>query len=74
MSGLGPYYGSGAQPISMNTSNRPRRESVAGSLVNGMSWGGVSVSSWIRDEYVNICFPINRSLSFEKVRKRACMR
>lgn len=32
--------------------NQQRRESLAGSLVGGMSWGGVSVGSWIRDEYV----------------------
>lgn len=45
----------GAKPISMNIPNRnadsrPRRESMAGSLVQGMSWGGISVGSWIRDE------------------------
>lgn len=54
-SGLAPQYGgSGAQPISMSGSNRahPRRESMAGSLAGAMSWGGVSVGSWIRDEYV----------------------
>jgi transcription factor SFP1 len=42
-----------AKPISVNNPNRdgrPRRESLAGSLVAGMSWGGVSVGSWIRDE------------------------
>lgn len=43
-----------AKPISMNNSRnldpRQRRESLAGSLVGGMSWGGVSVGSWIRDE------------------------
>ena len=45
---------SGAQPISVNASNRekPRRESLANSMVTGMSWGGNSVGSWIRDEYV----------------------
>ena len=54
MSGLTPQYGTGAQPISMSGSNRgqPRRESVAGSMAGGMSWGGVSVGSWLRDEYV----------------------
>lgn len=50
MSAYGSHYGSGAQPIAMNNSGKPRRESIAGSLVAGMSFGGVSVSSWIRDE------------------------
>lgn len=47
-------WGNGTKPISMSGSNRdnPRRESLAGSLVGGMSWGGVSVGSWIRDECV----------------------
>ena len=52
-SGFGSQWGgAGAKPISMKNANRekPRRESVAGSLVGGMSWGGVSVGSWIRDE------------------------
>lgn len=46
----GSFYGSGARPISMK--DRARRESNAmGSLAGaGMSWGGVSVGSWIRDE------------------------
>lgn len=38
------------QPISMNR-QRPRRESLAGSMVSGMSFGGVSVGSFVRDEY-----------------------
>lgn len=48
--GLGSsFYGSGARPISMK--DRPRRESnTMGSFAGGMSWGGVSVGSWIRDE------------------------
>ena len=52
MSGLTPQYGSGAVPISVNNSgrNQPRRESLAGSMMGGMSWGGVSMNSWIRDE------------------------
>ena len=42
-----------AQPISMQSASnqyKPRRESLAGSMVTGMSWGGNSVGSWIRDE------------------------
>lgn len=47
-------WGNGTKPITVAGSNRDkqRRESLAGSLVGGMSWGGVSVGSWIRDEYV----------------------
>ena len=45
-------WGNGTKPISVTGSNRDksRRESLAGSLVGQMSWGGVSVGSWIRDE------------------------
>lgn len=60
----------GTKPISMNITNpnrdhgnRPRRESLAGSmmggsLIGGMSWGGVSVGSFIRDEYVTLVFSV----------------
>ena len=49
-------FPSAAEPISVNASGRekPRRESLAGSMVTGMSWGGTSVGSWIRDEYVSL--------------------
>ncbi|MCJ1372773.1 Transcriptional regulator of ribosomal biogenesis proteins [Loxospora ochrophaea] len=51
-SAAGSQWSGEAQPISMESSSRqaPRRESVAKSLVDGMSWGGVSVSSFVRDE------------------------
>ena len=50
--GTATQWGNGTKPISMAGSARDkgRRESLAGSLVGGMSWGGVSVGSWIRDE------------------------
>ena len=49
-----PLSENGAKPISMKsaTGDKLRRESLAQSLTGGMSWGGVSVGSWIRDEYV----------------------
>lgn len=55
MMGDTPYESTaGAQPISMRNphrdSTRPRRESLAASLVDRMSWGGISVGSWVRDE------------------------
>jgi len=44
-------FENGARPISMKgTSSDRRRESIAQSLGTGMSWGGISVGSWIRDE------------------------
>lgn len=50
-----PMSISGSQPISVSNSNRsrPRRESLAGSMLSGMSFGGISVGSFVRDEYVN---------------------
>ncbi|KAF1851574.1 uncharacterized protein K460DRAFT_424390 [Cucurbitaria berberidis CBS 394.84] len=49
MLGSSFYGNSGARPISMK--DRPRRESNnMGSFAGGMSWGGVSVGSWIRDD------------------------
>ena len=57
-------WGNGTKPISVMGSNRekPRRESLAGSLVGGMSWGGVSVGSWIRDESVCLRYTLFSTL------------
>lgn len=47
-------YSNGSKPITVvgSNHNKPRRESLAGSLVGGMSWGGISVGSWIRDDII----------------------
>lgn len=42
---------SGSKPMFVGGSSRDmRRESLAGSMAGGMSWGGISVGSFIRDE------------------------
>ncbi|RMZ87317.1 hypothetical protein DV736_g5456, partial [Chaetothyriales sp. CBS 134916] len=47
-----PRLENGTRPISVKgkASNNMRRESLAQSLGTGMSWGGISVGSWIRDD------------------------
>jgi transcription factor SFP1 len=49
---FGGQWGGGSRAIPVNNPNKekPRRDSIASSLVGGMSWGGISVGSWIRDE------------------------
>lgn len=73
MEPVGARSGSISQNNALAMSSKLRRESMvngdmARSLMGGgMSWGGVSVGSWIRDEYVYIYFCPARS-SPEKLR------
>lgn len=48
----GLLWDNGAKPISVRgaSDDKLRRGSFAQSLTGGMSWGGLSVGSWIRDE------------------------
>ena len=49
---FGNAYGSSfhSRPIAMADRNRRESNNMAGSLMGGMSWGGLSVGSFIRDE------------------------
>jgi hypothetical protein len=53
MLGTTPY---GARSIPMRDNFRRESNALSGSMVNGMSWGGISVGSYIRDEYVSTAF------------------
>ncbi|VBB71804.1 Putative protein of unknown function [Podospora comata] len=60
----------GARPISMTNPNRTRRDSNnigPGSLMGGMSWGGISLGSFVKDEIMmagTSPYPTHQSPSF----------
>lgn len=51
MNYFGSSFGGTRPPIS---ASKNRRESMAGSFMGGMSWGGISVGSFVQDEYVAV--------------------
>lgn len=50
MLGSSFYGNSASRPISMRDRGRRESNNHMGSFAGGMSWGGVSVGSWIRDD------------------------
>ena len=51
MLGTTPY---GARSIPVRDGFRHESNAFSGSLMGGMSWGGISMGSFIRDEYATL--------------------